>query len=235
MESCLLYLWGSLMKKAGKIALIVFIAVVALYAIYLVSINLMFSSIFSNEHLTQEEITDIVTQNTDLLNEAAEEIKDIDNASFYLKAANKEQIDYVLISLAPVYNRVSVSLINDNADKKKMIKMIKSKALFKVLKIKGINAIERYYSSSGRTCILFDCGSSSIYYYFGFYYTDDNQPIGYRGEDVSFHQYENRWIWSETKDTDITDSSYNHLFSDNGVIYITERITDNWFYFEIRE
>lgn len=223
------------MKKAGKIALIVLIAIVALYAIYLVSINLLFGFSFSNEHLTQEEITDTVEQNRDLLNEAAEEIKDIDNSLFYLNAAKKEQIDYVLISLAPVYNRVSVSLIDDNPDKKKMIKMIKSKALFKILKIEGINAIERYYSSSGRMCILFDCGSSSIYYYYGFYYTEDNQPIGYRGEDVSFNQYQNRWIYSEAKDTDITDSSYNHLFTDNGVIYITERITDNWFYFEMRE
>ncbi|MEL7570474.1 MAG: hypothetical protein AAGU14_07930 [Eubacteriaceae bacterium] len=223
------------MKKAGKIALIVLIAIVALYAIYLVSINLMFGSIFSDEHLTQEEITDIITQNTDLFNEAAEEIKDIDNSSFYLKAANKEQIDYVSISLAPVYNRVSVSLIDDDSDKKKLTKMIKSKALFKVLKIKGINAIERYYSESGRMCILFDCGSSSMFYYFGFYYTQDNQPIGWKGQDVSFNQYKNRWIWSETDSSEM-DGNYNSLFTQDGVnIYITERIADNWFYFDMRE
>lgn len=222
------------MKKAGKIALIVLIAIVALYAIYLVSINLLFGFSFSNEHLTQEEITDTVEQNRDLLNEAAEGIKDIDHSSFYLKAANKEQIDYVSISLAPIYNRVLVNLIDDDSYKKNLSGMIKSKALFKVLKIEGINAIERYYSQSGRICILFDCGSSSIFYYYGFYYTEDNQPIGWKGKDVSFNQYKNRWIYSE-ENTDTTDSSYNNLFTDNGVIYITERITDNWFYFEMRE
>ncbi|GEM_PF-3530941 len=216
------------MKKALKIILITLI----------VCISISLSSCFFGGTvvwISKEEIIDIVTQNIELLNEAPNEIKSIDNSSFYLKATNKEQIDYVSISLAPVYNRVSVSLIDDNSEKKNITKIIKSKALFKVLKIEGINAIERYYSSSGRTCILFDCGGSGIGYYYGFYYTEDNQPIGWKGKDVSFNQYKNRWIYSEAKDTEITDSSYNHLFSDNVNIYITERITDNWFYFEMRD
>jgi hypothetical protein len=209
------------MKKAGKIAAIILIAAVVLYAIYLFSINLMLGSLFSDEHLTQEEIINTVNNNISLLNEAAYEIKNIDNTSFYVNASVKTEIDYISILLAPMYNRVLVSLIDNDLEKKNMSEMIKSETLFKILKIEGINAIERYYSDSGRICILFDCGSSGLSYYYGFYYTQDNEPIGWQGEDVSFKKYKNRWIWKDPEDFNRT--------------YITEKITDNWFYFQMTD
>ncbi len=54
----------------------------------------------------------------------------------------------------------------------------------------------------------------------GFYYSPQNIPLGHHyGDDVSFVPYENGWLWEEE--------------DGNNTIY-TERIVDNWFWFEKR-
>lgn len=209
------------MKKGKKITRIIFLIVFIIIALNIYVYESALSNMFSSEYLSEEEIIDTVTQNIGLLNEAPNEIKSIDNSSFYIDIAKKVQVNYISIKKFPFYNRVNLYVINNDLKSNNPAKVIKSETLSKILKIKGINAIERYYSKSGRMCILFDCGSSSIFYYFGFYYTADNQPIGWKGQDVSFNQYKNRWIWN--------DPQYSAR------IYITERITDNWFYFRMSE
>ncbi len=55
----------------------------------------------------------------------------------------------------------------------------------------------------------------------GFYYSPQNIPLGHHyGDDVSFVPYENGWMWEEE--------------DGNNTIY-TERIVDNWFWFEARD
>lgn len=149
-----------------------------------------------------------------------DEIKSID-LSHCTNDKNNTQTNNISISLAPIYNRVSVKLINDNYGTNNMPEIIKSKLLFKVLKIEGIYTVERYYSKSGRLCILFNFNDSILFYYYGFYYTEDNKPIGWQGEDVSFNKYKNIWIWKDHEDFSRT--------------YITERIAVNWFYFQMTD
>lgn len=207
------------MKKKLKVIAIVLIILAVIYLVYIFMLNLMVSPLFSNEHLSKEEIIDVVMQNTELLNEVPNELKSIENTSFYIDAEKKIEIEYLSISGSYPFNKVLVNLNNADLSQKNISKIIKNTHLSKVFEIYGIQTIEKYISKSGRLCILFDCGSSGLQYYYGFYYTEDNQPIGWKGEDVSFKKYEDRWIWKDANDFNRT--------------YITEKIADNWFYFEM--
>lgn len=59
-------------------------------------------------------------------------------------------------------------------------------------------------------------GASSTYY--GFYYSPQNIPMGYQEQNVELLKNETGWQWSEPN-------------SDNQ--YYTEKITDNWYWFEM--
>lgn len=213
------------MKKTVKI-----ISITILVAIVILLINICMSMFtLTTWPLTKEEIINKVQQNTALLNEVPNEIKEIEKKSFYIETVKKMEIDNISIEKVPVYNIVVCGLINkennnDNfiPDNKNIYKIIISKVLYKVFKIDdSIYAIERYYFETGRTYIMFDCGYRLSQGYFGFYYTEDNKPIGWKGQDVSFNQYKDRWIWKDPEDSER--------------IYFTERIVDNWFYYEMRE
>lgn len=52
----------------------------------------------------------------------------------------------------------------------------------------------------------------------GFYYSPDNQPLAFQGYRVELENYENGWKWTEPE-------------GDN--CGYTERITENWFWFEV--
>lgn len=209
------------MKRAGKITAIILISAAVLYSLYILVLNSLFSGIFSNEYLSKEEITNVVTQNIKLLNKAPNEIKNIDNTPFYIDVKQKYEIAFLMIIKSPYHNRVICHPVNPDYSKKNPYEVIKNDILSEILRIKGIQGIERYYSQSGRLCILFDCGTRSyMSRYYGFYYTEDNMPIGWEGTDVNFEQYENGWVYKDKENY--------------GTTYITERITDNWFYFEVR-
>ncbi|NMC57132.1 MAG: hypothetical protein GYA50_07930 [Eubacteriaceae bacterium] len=211
------------MKKKLKIISIIIIILVVLYSIYILILNSLLSPLLADEYLTREEIINVVTQNTQLLIESKNEIKNIENTQFYLNAEKNIEISYLSVTISPFYNKVIVNPIdNNNLTQKNPYLILKSNVLYKIFKIKGIQEIERYYSKSGRLCIIFDCGNESFMSsggYYGFYFTEDNKPIGWEGTDVNFEQDGDQWIYKDMENY--------------GAKYITERIIDNWFYFEM--
>lgn len=212
------------MKKAVKIILIVLI----------ICISLCFAPSFFEDDswLYEEEMIDTVKSNTELLNKVPNEIKNIEETRFYVYASKISNTINLSITKTAIKNYVLCALVNADEGKRYYFKILKSEALYNVLELHGIRSVEKHYSQSGRSSIIFDCGSSSVMYYFGFYYTEDNVPTGYKGEDMEFIHYKNRWIWSESEDPENT---YSTLFADDLMhIYITERICDNWFYFVMR-
>lgn len=212
------------MKKAVKIISIILI----------ICISLCFAPSFFEDDswLYEEEMIDTVKSNTELLNKVPNEIKNIEETRFYVNTLKNSKTTNPSITKTILKNYVLCTFINANDGKINYFKILKSEELYNVLELHGIRNVEKHYSHSGRESIIFDCGSSSVMYYFGFYYTEDNEPVGYKGEDMEFIHYKNRWIWSEPEDPENT---YSTLFADDLInIYITERICDNWFYFVMR-
>lgn len=200
------------MKKLRKVLLVILIIVAVLLFLNKL-MDIIFPCATIVNPLSKDEIANIVEQNTELLNEAINEVNTIANSSFHLKAENEK--DYLSITKAQIYNKVSCKLINTDNYKDNIPKIIKNKILYSVFKIKGIYLIERHYSENGRLCILFDI-KNSLFYNVGFYYSEDNNPIGWEGKDVNFEQNGNQWV-----------------YDDEGEKYVTERIIDNWFYYKV--
>jgi hypothetical protein len=171
-------------------------------------------NIIKENTASRNEIISIVKENSDLLNEVPNEIEDIAHSSFYLDAEKQMAIDSLSITKANKYNTVSCELINFD-ENKYISKNFKNELLYNILWTKYLYIIQRWYSESGRLCIVFDCSDSIIYYHVGFYYTQDDQPIGRNGEDIDFKQNGEQWIYES-----------------DGNQYITERIIDHWFYYE---
>ncbi|HIY03666.1 MAG TPA: hypothetical protein H9733_01710 [Candidatus Anaerotignum merdipullorum] len=76
-----------------------------------------------------------------------------------------------------------------------------------------------YYQNSGVVEFLVSTGglgSSSKYY--GFYYSPQNIPMGYQEQNVKLLENETGWQWSDPN-------------GDNQ--YYTEKIADNWYWFEM--
>lgn len=87
-------------------------------------------------------------------------------------------------------------------------------------KIKGIEDISTYRTSTGRLYIDYYCYGfgivpSSIYY--GFCYVAEDKPIGFQGTDVKLTKSGSGWAWQEP-------SGDNYCY--------TEKITDHWYYYE---
>ena len=142
------------MKKAGKVITIILAAVIALFFLRI------FVWIFSTStpwSLTQDDIINLVQQNAELLNEVPDEIKNIEETSFYIYADKKNKTDNISITYAPIYNIVVCTLHDNN------FKLIINKVFYRVFKIdENIMSIERYYSKSGRLCIMIDCGLGRV-------------------------------------------------------------------------
>lgn len=218
------------MKKSRKVILIssvIFIIIVVLVILYSNKI-LIFTPMTLDNQMSQDEIDlidgehidsknkiiNIVKENSELLNQVPKQINNISNSSLYLNAEKKIAIDY--LSIARAYKDKEVKCTLGNIDKNKYIyQIIQNDVLYNVLQTDDIIiSIRRFYSQSGRLCIIFDC-TTLLFYFDGFYYTEDNRPIGWDGEDVDFKENGNQWVYED----------------DQGK-YITERIIDHWFYYE---
>lgn len=202
------------MKKSVKVFIVILILVVVLLFLNKI-IEIIFPSMTVVNPLSKDEITNIVKQNTELLNKATSEVNSIANSSFYLNAEKKSEIDYISITKANLYNRVSCELNNTDYKKDSIFKIVKNKVLYSVFKLEKVYRIERHYVENGRLSIFFDI-NNSLFYFTGFYYTEDNKPIGWEGKDVNFKQNGKLWVYEDKNET-----------------YVTEKIIDNWFYYEV--
>jgi hypothetical protein len=176
-------------------------------------------SIFAScgSHLSYEQIVRVVIKNQALLNQVPDEIKKYNEP--YVSMTKKRPVENAIS--VPVPKDIDGLYIIEHIDKNYKISNIENDIFKKVLNIKGIIDIAFYdISEKGRFSVFFSCGGEGIgsaMSEYGFYYTEDNKPIGDDGADYEFMQSEEGWIWTEED-------------SDNE--YYTQRITDNWFYYE---
>lgn len=76
-----------------------------------------------------------------------------------------------------------------------------------------------YYQNSGMFQFLVSAGGiGSSSKYSGFYYSPQNIPMGYQEQNIDLQKNESGWQWNEP-------NGDNH--------YYTEKITDNWYWFEM--
>lgn len=76
-----------------------------------------------------------------------------------------------------------------------------------------------YYQNTGVVEFLASArGLGSASQYSGFYYSPQNVPVGFQGAELELVAGDSGWQWSES-------GGDNH--------YYTERIADNWYWFEM--
>ena len=164
-----------------------------------------------NEHLTKQEIIEVVDDNRDLLQEAADEIISRGCYSVYVSTAEKgELLDHPEIE--GLY-----SIISKDRDDDRVYESIDDDVFDRVLGIHGIEFI-----SFDPDFKEFGCGGSGFgpgTHYYGFYYAEDDVPAGIWGEDFDLTESGDGWIWEEGGSGDNR--------------YYTEKILDNWYYYEM--
>lgn len=151
------------------------------------------------------------------MNQSVEQLNGLNYGDFLVSTANKYKLDqdskikglYYQITSPP---SAPAPLDND--------------ILKKTMNINGLIHIEYYskdvqrsFKTNAQLYIDYYCGGKGLSVsssYYGFYYADNNQPDGWQHEVFQLTEYDNGWRWQE---------------DDNW--YYTERIRDNWFYYEM--
>lgn len=88
-------------------------------------------------------------------------------------------------------------------------------------RIKGIEEVRAKNTSNGRFYIEYYChgfGIAPASIYYGFYYHSVDEPVGYDGEIIPLKKDGKGWSWQEP---------------DGDNRYYTEKIFDNWYYYEV--
>jgi len=111
-----------------------------------------------------------------------------------------------------------IEIVNNNLDI--LNESVKNNDYDTAYKINGIEKIESYYLGGNNAFVDFYCSgsglvSSSIYY--GFYYVNPDEPLGFQATRVKLEADGDGWKWEETN-------------GDN--YYYTEKIIDHWYYYE---
>jgi len=109
-------------------------------------------------------------------------------------------------------------IVNNNLDV--LSEVIENNDYDKAYKIDGIDKIRSYNLGNNEVFIDFYCygfgiAPSGIYY--GFYYVSNDEPLGFQAERVKLERDGVGWKWKQPK-------------GDN--YYYTEKIADNWYYYE---
>lgn len=76
-----------------------------------------------------------------------------------------------------------------------------------------------YWKNSGMVQFQLKDNNNLNSLYTGFYYSYDDIPLGFQGTDLKFVEQESGWIWHEDNNSDNWE--------------YTEKIMDNWYWFEI--
>lgn len=129
----------------------------------------------------------------------------------------------LLLSLAGSYGRYqdqknTKELVLDHLDF--LNDSIESEDYERILELEGVQEL-RYWKNDGESLIIeYFCKGAGIApggRYAGFYYTSEDQPVGYEGTASNFTKEKNGWRWEEK----------------NGDNYeYTERIAAHWYYYE---
>jgi len=150
------------------------------------------------------------------------EIKKLNIRSFTISTTEKRPIEDQLIGEdGSQYSGIKgLYLHMAHADGENDFADLKNDVFSRLLNIDGIMEIEDGMAGS-RFFIDFDCGGTgfgSAMTYYGFYFTEDNLPIGWDGEEVDLQHKGDGWTYKE---------------GDSDNIYYTERIRDHWYYYEM--
>ncbi len=110
------------------------------------------------------------------------------------------------------------SIVNKNLDI--LNESINNNDYDEAYKIDGIEKIESQYLGGNKSFVDFYCygvglAPSSIYY--GFYYVNPDEPLGFQATRVELEVDGDGWEWEESN-------------GDN--YYYTEKIVDHWYYYE---
>lgn len=115
----------------------------------------MVTSLFTDNHLSKEEIANVVTQNIELLDQVPNEIKSIKNTSLYINIDKKFKIKYIAVT-APINKKVNCHIFVEGSEQDNYKTIIDNELLYNVLEIKGIQWINLYHSQSNRLCVQFE-------------------------------------------------------------------------------
>ncbi len=184
---------------------------------------LLVSCASDNENMFKGDIFKLVKDNLELLEKAPGEIKGLDRQAFFISTTEKRDIEGQLLFYnmedSSDYDSISGLYMGAvNEDGSGSFSGLENSVLSEVLGIDGVSSIR--IVSDPRFTMSFYCGGEltgkAIFY--GFYYTEDGLPIGFKGEDVSLTESGGGWTWKGE------DSREN---------YYTEKISGNWFYYKM--
>jgi hypothetical protein len=208
-----------MLTKSNKFFFLILLSIIVSIVFFGAVLMLFFNSI-DNDHLSKEQIISIVEKNRLLLSKVPDEIKKFNEP--FISTTTK----------SPIENEMSDSSCNDldnieglyiieHFENGFLVSNIENDIFQQVLNISGVMDIANYnMSENNRFAVFFSCGGEgfgSAASYYGFYYTADNRPVGCDEMDHELIQDPKGWSWMQDN-------------SDN--TYYTERIIDNWFYYE---
>jgi len=111
-----------------------------------------------------------------------------------------------------------VIMVNNNRDF--LNECVQKKDYDKTNEIRRIKKITPYYLSGNELYIDLYCYGSGLVpssTYYGFYYTSNDEPVGFQAAPVKLEVDGDGWKWIESN-------------GDNR--YYTEKIADHWYYYE---
>jgi len=149
---------------------------------------------------------------------------------FAMKNRNIKKYKMVKIGLICIV-AISMFFIFNNSNKDKIVKLVNNNREFmnecvedkdyeKIHEIRGIKKITPYYLSGNELYIDLYCYGSGLVpssTYHGFYYSSNDEPIGFQAAPVKLESDGYGWKWIESN-------------GDNR--YYTEKIADHWYYYE---
>lgn len=208
-----------MLTKSNKFFFIILLSIIAAIVFFGAVLMLFFNSI-DNDHLSKKEIISIVEKNSILLSKVPDEIKNFHEP--FISTTIKNPIENELSdSLCSDLDDIEGLYIIEHVKDKFIVSNIENDIFQQVLNISGVMDIAKYtMRENNRFSVFFSCGGEgfgSATSYYGFYYTSDNRPAGCDGMNYELLQNPKGWSWTQDN-------------SDN--TYYTERIIDNWFYYE---
>lgn len=111
-----------------------------------------------------------------------------------------------------------IRLVNKNQEF--LNECIENKTYDKIYKINAIKSIAPYSIMDNELYIDFYCygfGIAPSSTYYGFYYSSNDEPIGFQAAQIELEPDGKGWVWQQPN-------------GDNR--YYTEKISDNWYYYE---
>lgn len=172
------------------------------------------SSILPDDHLSKGEIFKLVNKNLDLLSQSVEQLNELNLGHCFVSTTSKYSLDQNSTVNGLYYQSGSTTTALNND------------VLEKTLNIRGLIQIGYYpqngnyaYQTSNQLYIDYSCGGTGLSVsgsYYGFYYAGQDEPDGLDHASQQFASYKKGWRSQHGDDW-----------------YYTEKIRDNWYYYEM--